>query len=84
MFGHPCLYGMQCTGTEFASLCQYGRCKCQSGYTSIGYNCYPGRADKFMKIHNNVTQNQFHKCKKIIYNVIMLSFLVSIKVFYVN
>lgn len=43
MFGHPCLYGMQCTGTEFASLCQNSRCKCQSGYTSIGYNCYPGR-----------------------------------------
>lgn len=43
MFGHQCVYGMQCTGTEFASLCQYGQCKCQSGYTSIGYNCYPGR-----------------------------------------
>lgn len=43
MFGHSCLYGMQCTGTEFASLCQNGQCKCQSGYTLIGYNCYPGK-----------------------------------------
>lgn len=43
MVGHTRVYGMQCTGTEFAILCQYNWCKCQSGYTKIGYNCYPDR-----------------------------------------
>lgn len=39
---HSCLYDMQCTGTEFASVCNNRRCECQSGYILNGTNCYLG------------------------------------------
>lgn len=42
MVDHSCSYSMQCTGTEFASVCNNRRCECQSGYILNGNNCYLG------------------------------------------
>lgn len=41
--GTSCLYDIQCTGTEFGSVCILGQCKCQSGYIRNATNCYPGK-----------------------------------------
>lgn len=40
--GHSCLSDMQCTGTEFASVCNNRQCECQSRYILNGTKCYPG------------------------------------------
>lgn len=45
--GHTCKNDMQCTGTEFASVCNNGRCGCQSRYIWNGTNCYPGKGNMF-------------------------------------
>lgn len=41
--GHTCEYDLQCTGTEFASVCDNGWCECHSGYIRNCSNCYPGK-----------------------------------------
>lgn len=41
--GQTCKYDMQCTGTEYASVCNKGQCECQSEYIRNGTNCYPGK-----------------------------------------
>ncbi|XP_052678267.1 prion-like-(Q/N-rich) domain-bearing protein 25 [Crassostrea angulata] len=41
--GHYCSYQQQCTGTEFASVCNNRRCDCQTGYILIRNNCYQGK-----------------------------------------
>lgn len=41
--GHTCKNDMQCTGTEFASVCNNGWCECRSEYIWNGTNCYPGK-----------------------------------------
>lgn len=40
--GHSCSYSRQCTGTEFANVCNNRRCECQSGYILNYSNCYLG------------------------------------------
>lgn len=46
--GHTCKYDMQCNGTEFASVCNNGRCECQSGYIQNGSNCYQGKDSLYL------------------------------------
>lgn len=49
--GHSCLYNSQCTGTQFASVCDHYQCECQSGYILIDNNCYPGKQSVYKKFY---------------------------------
>lgn len=51
--GHSCLYNSQCTGTQFASVCDHYHCECQSGYTCIliDNNCYPCKQSVYIKFY---------------------------------
>lgn len=49
--GHSCLYNLQCTGTQFASVCNNDRCECHSGYILIDNNCYPGKERVYIKFY---------------------------------
>lgn len=49
--GHSCLYNSQCTGTQFASVCDHYQCECHSGYILIDNNCYPGKESVNIKFY---------------------------------
>lgn len=40
--GKWCVADLQCTGTQYASLCQNGLCSCRSGFAAYHNNCFPG------------------------------------------
>lgn len=52
--GHSCLYDWQCTGTQYASVCDHYRCECQPGYILIDNNCYPGKESVYTALESLV------------------------------
>lgn len=72
--GHSCLYNWQCTGTQFASICDHYRCECQSGYMLIDNNCYPGKESVYIKFYFSKALINLGDCFMRYYNEFLTEF----------